>query len=56
MMNYTEKYLKYKKKYIEVLSGGGMVLPWFPMRSNQLYIQVVIDPASHLGKEIAFGQ
>jgi len=61
-MDYKQKYLKYKQKYINLqniiyhtrlLSGGaGPILPWFPMRSNQLYIEAVIDPNSHLGKEI----
>ena len=51
-MSYKEKYLKYKNKNIELLSGGGIILPWFPMPSTQLYIEAVIDPASHLGGEI----
>jgi hypothetical protein len=62
-MDYKQKYLKYKQKYIvlqniiyhtRLLSGGaGPILPWFPMRSNQLYIEAVIDNNSHLGKEIS---
>jgi len=54
-MDYKKKYLKYKKKYIELqnlLNGGALILPWFPLRSNQLYIEAVIDPESHIGSEI----
>lgn len=53
-MDFKQKYLKYKQKYIELKEqlGGGIILPWFPVQSWQLYIEAVIDPASHLGTEI----
>ena len=60
-MNYKHKYLTYKHKYLnlqniiyhtKLLSGGGTILQWYPMKSNQLYIQAVVDPHSHLGEEI----
>ena len=54
-MDYKQKYLKYKEKYIEfkkILHGGALILPWHPMKSNQLYISAVIDPASYLGGEL----
>ena len=59
-MDYKQKYLKYKKKYMElqniinhtkILSGGGPVLPWFPLQSNQLYIEAVINLESFIGSE-----
>jgi hypothetical protein len=62
-MDYKHKYLKYKQKYnnlqnllyhTRILSGGGLILPWFPMRSNQLYIEAIIDPVSYLGTELNF--
>lgn len=53
--DYKQKYLKYKQKYLELRSKlqlGGAILPWFPVQSCQLYIEAVIDPVSHLGREI----
>ena len=60
-MDYKQKYLKYKTKYTDlqnlikqykILYGGALILPWFPMKSNQLYISAIIDPQSFLGSEI----
>ena len=53
-MDFKQKYLKYKQKYLELKEqlGGGVILPWYPVNSFQLYIEAVIDPKSHLGREI----
>lgn len=52
-LNYYNKYLKYKQKYINLknMSGGKKQKAWDIRDDKNFYINVEIDKDSYLGKE-----
>lgn len=54
-MDYRSKYLKYKKKYLELkalIGGGNKYYAYTPQFTNSIYIALELDPTTSPGNEI----